>query len=110
MIWRVTKRQTFLDLKRKGKKVRHGSVSMIFVPFETKYPQVAFALTKRFGNAVKRNKARRKLKSAFGVAFNDSSKIFGAYLISASPKILNAPHSKIIDDLKICFNMMNEGK
>jgi len=110
VIWRVTKRQTFIDLKRKGKRVRHGSVSMIYFPLETKYPQVAFSLTRKFGGAVKRNRARRRLKSAFLNAFEGHSDLSGAYLISASPRVTDISFSKVVSELDSCFSKITEEK
>ncbi len=103
MIWRVTRRETFLALRKEGIKVRSGLVTMVFAPSETQHPQLAFALHRRFGNAVKRNRARRRLKEAFTLLDSQNSVKTGAYLISASPKVLQAPFKELIQQLSICL-------
>lgn len=106
MIWRITKRQTFVELRRSGKKVRFGSVTMIFVSIDTKHPQVGFTLTKKFGGAVMRNRQRRRLKSAFNQTFDSNKYPLGAYLISASPKISEQKYTDLSNQLESCFNKL----
>lgn len=61
----IARRRTFTELRRVGRRARAGSVRLSFLPLDVETPQVAFAIGRSFGNAVERNRGRRRLKAAF---------------------------------------------
>lgn len=65
VITSIARRRTFAELRRDGRKARSGSVRLSFLPLESENPQVAFAIGRSFGNAVERNRGRRRLRAAF---------------------------------------------
>ena len=64
LIWRVRDRATFEALAR-ARRRRAGPVSLRFLADGSDDPpQVAYAIGRRFGTAVERNRARRRLRAA----------------------------------------------
>ncbi len=65
--------------------------------------RIGFTASKKIGNAVARNKAKRKLREAarnIMLKFGKSNK---DYIIIARKEILTADFSKILSDLKFCI-------
>ncbi|HUY64841.1 MAG TPA: ribonuclease P protein component [Acidimicrobiales bacterium] len=87
MLWRIRDRTTFEALRRSGKRARRGSVTVTYLlDAEAPVPRVAYAVGKRVGNAVVRNRLRRRLRAAAGEAQGpDRALAPGAYLISVGP-------------------------
>lgn len=67
--------------------------------------QVAFAITRKFGTAVERNRARRRLKAAFFALAETGERKppFGLYLLLPSRKVLSLSHQDLLDTLEACF-------
>ncbi|HLI01663.1 MAG TPA: ribonuclease P protein component [Acidimicrobiales bacterium] len=83
MIWRVDRRDTFLAL-RAARRSRSGPLTVAWVPGDpAEPPRVAFAVGRRVGPAVARNRLRRRLRS--WLRETAAPVPAGAYLISASP-------------------------
>lgn len=75
----MTARRTFVQL-RSTRRVRRGPVTVAWVRSGTS-PQVAYAVTRKVGGAVVRNRVRRRLRSATSELAPHLSP--GAYLIGA---------------------------
>jgi ribonuclease P protein component len=83
LIWRVERRET-LQALRKAPRWRAGSISVSWVPAgAAEPPRVAFAIGRRAGSAVVRNRLRRRLRALVRDAAPRLRP--GAYLISAGP-------------------------
>lgn len=104
MIASVTRRASFEALRSDGFRVRSGPVSLVFATTEPQ-PSLAFAFGKRFGTAVERNRARRRLRAAFGVVSQQQSLQPGAYLIGGSRRVLTADFSTLVDALDDCCSL-----
>lgn len=64
MIDRVREREAFVRLRREGRRVRADPLWCSFVPDpELVPPQVAFAIGRAVGPAVRRNRLRRRLRA-----------------------------------------------
>jgi len=84
--------------------VRSGPVRVSYVPVSAAQPQLAFAIGRRFGNAVARNRARRRLRAAFGSAWAASPEApTGAYLVMADRAVLTAPFSGLEEAVRACL-------
>jgi ribonuclease P protein component len=85
LTWRVRDRATFVALGGAPRR-RRGALSLAYVPGPdpNQPPRVAFAIGKRVGGAVIRNRVRRRLREA---VLHQSCRLRpgGAYLIGASP-------------------------
>lgn len=116
MISSVERKRTFTDFRRDGQRLRHGVVRLNHLPKErlstgAASPQVAFAIGRRFGNAVQRNRGRRRLRAAFvevwrGLTPARRDELAGAYLASASPGVLVAPYRQLLDDVTACLDQI----
>lgn len=82
LIQRVRERDAFVRLRRDGVRVRAESLWCSFVPDpELSPPQVAFAIGRAVGTAVRRNRLRRRLR----VLLDEAALPPGLYLIGARP-------------------------
>jgi ribonuclease P protein component len=82
--WRISDRATFQALRRSSRRVRRGPITISFVEGEPgSTPRVAYAIGRRVGGAVHRNRLRRRLRA---IAFELGPDLQpGAYLIAAAP-------------------------
>lgn len=93
-VWRVRDRATFVELRRQGRRVRRGPVSVTFVaggPSEP--PKVAYAVGRRVGSAVRRNRLRRRLRAVVADLAPDMRP--GAYLVGAAPAAADLPFGEL---------------
>ena len=82
-VWRIREGATFAQLQRAGRRARRGPLTVRFVPLPEGPPRVAYAVGRRVGGAVVRNRLRRRLRHlVHDLAPHMAS---GAYLIAATP-------------------------
>jgi ribonuclease P protein component len=94
LIWRIRDRATF-DALASGRRRRRGPISMTFLPGDSSLPpRVAYAVGRRVGNAVVRNRIRRRLR-ALTLAHRAELRPGAAYLFGAGPAAATAPYSEI---------------
>lgn len=80
----VRDRASFAALRRSGRRVRRGPLTLTFVPgVPADPPRVAYAIGRKVGGAVVRNRLRRRLR----VVVSELGPLVqpGAYLIAAAP-------------------------
>ena len=91
---RIRSRQTFLALRRSGRRGRAGSVSITYLEQDSwSRPQLAFAISRKVGNAVVRNRLRRQLRGLFVEAREVTPA--GAYLVSMGPGAARLPFTEL---------------
>ncbi len=88
---------------------------MTYLPLVTSSgPQIAFALSKRFGNAVERNRGRRRLRSAFTEAWANDAIARpqpGAFLLTGNRGLLSSAYPELVADVARCLSQLaNENK
>lgn len=84
VIWRVSHRKTFSELRR-VRRVRIGSIAVSWVPTQAaEPPQVAYAIGRRVGPAVTRNRLRRRMRAI--LRESPVGLPPGAYLVTAGPE------------------------
>ncbi len=82
VLWRVRDQATFARLRSSGRRVRSGPLWVAWVPADVPQPpRLAFAIGRRVGNAVVRNRLRRQLRAACQL----SRPRPGVYLVGAAP-------------------------
>lgn len=84
--------------------MRSGPVRLTFLPVDTTHPQLAFTIGRRFGSAVERNRARRRLTEAFSVAWPAGPAPTGAYLITAERAVLTVRFDALVRRLEKCLD------
>src|SRR5687767_8869383 len=64
LIWRLRDRATFVALRRSGRRVTRGPITVLWLPANPTEPtRVAYAVGRGVGPAVVRNRLRRRLRA-----------------------------------------------
>ncbi|RCL01999.1 MAG: ribonuclease P protein component [Candidatus Tokpelaia sp. JSC189] len=103
---RLCKRAEFLSV-RTGEK-RRGSLFLLelkkrplgMVPGPDDPPRIGFTVTRKNGNAVMRNRIRRRLREAVRTALADDLVVGTDYVIVARPEVLGVSFDHLIRELK----------
>jgi ribonuclease P protein component len=98
----ISRRQTFDRLRREGTRVRGKRLALTFVPQEGARPQVAFAISRKLGNAVVRNRCRRRVRPLLAARAQEGRLRAGAYLIHIATRVDDLPADELareVDDL-----------
>ena len=82
MIYRLKRKSDFDKLFSKGKKAYTKSLTMLYFPSEDF--KIGYSVSKKHGNAVKRNRIKRLLRASAREAFKDLKK---NYRIVIMPKV-----------------------
>ena len=103
----LSKNQDFKDLLKK-KKINNKYVTVFFGKIENKNLKnlnISFVTKKKIGNAVKRNKIKRRLKNILNDAIKKIPiKLNYSYLVIAKPTMLNSEFKDIKETLFQEFN------
>lgn len=99
-VWRVRDRPSFALLRRAGRRTRTGPLSVTWVALEegaTPVPRVAFTVSRRAGNAVARNRIRRRLRAA--ITRPDAVLVPGVYLVGGDAAVATMPFDDLVSSL-----------
>ncbi len=102
----ITKRSDFIYLKKHGKKIRSSLLNIVYAKslLESNSTKVAYIASKKtVGNAVKRNKVKRRFRSLVREYYNLLPSNY-LILFIASPKTHNSNYSSLKDDFLHCIN------
>ena len=103
----LSKNEEFKDLLKK-KKVSNKYVTIFFGHLDKKNNKrlnISFVTKKKLGNAVKRNKIKRRLRNIMNDALKEISiKLNYSYLVIAKPTMLNNDYKEIKETLLEEFN------
>lgn len=81
---RVRRAATFQSLRRSGRRVRSGALSVTWLPgADGEAPALAFTIGRAVGSAVVRNRLRRRLRALFTELGPELRP--GTYLVGAGP-------------------------
>ena len=109
VVWRITDRATFADLRARGRRGRAGPVTVTWLPDDRSVPpRVAYAVGRRVGNAVARNRLRRRLRHV--VAGVVPSLAPGAYLVGAGPGATRLSSGELRASVCTALNALTEAK
>ena len=117
---RVKQSSEFKKIGNKGRKfyaktlllLSHPSPQRYFCDQEkgqnaTDFCRVGFTVSKKIGNAVARNYAKRRLKEAFARLFAEYAMNKRDYVVIARKEIADADFKKILSDLKFCLKRID---
>lgn len=91
-MWRLSDPAVFAALTRSRTRVHEGPVTVSWVPGDPgEPPRVAYAISRRVGGAVVRNRLRRRLRAI--VATADTAP--GAYLVRVTPAAATLPFPEL---------------
>jgi ribonuclease P protein component len=83
----------FSTVYRTGSRSRKGGITVIQAPAEIASPEVGFVAGKKVGNAVARNRAKRRLREA---ARRVTLAPATTYVVIAEKAVVDAPFSSIV--------------
>lgn len=94
----MTASAEFQALFQQGKRVDRPALIVLYrdVPHTTR---VGFAVSRKLGNAVQRNRARRRLREAYRVA-RASAPLHAALVVIGRPAVLKVPFQVLVDQLR----------
>ncbi|HWJ63892.1 MAG TPA: ribonuclease P protein component [Acidimicrobiales bacterium] len=99
----VRDRRTFVALRANGIRVRRGPLALTFLDEggESGGTRVAYAITKRVGGAVERNRLRRRLRAVFAdlAGTEPGSVPDGVLLVSAGPEASGRDPEELRNDV-----------
>ncbi len=108
LIWRVERRELFVAL-RSARRGRSGPLTVAHVPGDpAEPPRVAFAVGRKLGGAVARNRVRRRLRAL--VRDPPVALAPGAYLIAAAPAAREAAYGQLGHDLRAALARATAGR
>ena len=93
-VGRLRGRRAFADLAQRGRTVRSGPLRVRYLA-APEAVSVGYAIGKRTGPAVTRNRIRRRLRAA--VTHATMPLTSGLYLIAADPSAATAPFESLVD-------------
>lgn len=79
---------------------------MTFCPHPDSHPGLAFAFGRRFGNAVERNRARRRLRAAFSETWDPATGPSGVYLLAGNRSLLTDDYQRLLDRVGDCLDQL----
>ncbi|MGE3613579.1 MAG: ribonuclease P protein component [Sulfurimonas sp.] len=97
----------FQYIYRKGKDAHTSSVVLFFLP-AANTKKVGFTATKKIGNAVQRNRAKRRLRALF-ITYASALQE-GTYIFVAKQAINETTHEKLTSDFKKVLNRLQTFK
>lgn len=97
-VGRIRDRKAFQQLRRPEGRGRRGPIRVAFVSFRPRIDepglQVAYAVGRRCGNAVQRNRLRRRLRAAVREVAGGARP--GKYLLNASVEVAGLGYSELV--------------
>ena len=99
LIGRVGDRATFDALRRDGRRARRGPMTVVYLPGGNDV-RVAYAIGRKVGPAVVRNRVRRRLREAVRELDRTTGGLgCGAYLVTVRPEAAGCTYRELREDL-----------
>lgn len=97
---RLTRRAEFLRVAAKGRRAPvHGLVLQALARDDSAVARIGFTVTKKVGNAVIRNRTRRRLKEAARLLFRDRPLSAVDLVVIGRDATRRRPFATLVDDL-----------
>lgn len=104
---RIKKNKDFLDLYKKGKRYRGKYFNLVYLSSASSFSRMAVVVSKKVGNAVKRNKIKRWIRTLFRRNKNLLN-IPLDIIIIAKKEILEASWHKLREDYFAAIRSISE--
>jgi ribonuclease P protein component len=106
LIERLRDRATFTALRRSGRRVTRGPITVTWLPTNPTEPiRVAYAVGRAVGPAVVRNRLRRRLRA---IVSEDRALLRpGAYLVRAAPEAAHLPFGELSANVSTAFRALH---
>jgi ribonuclease P protein component len=99
-LWRITDRRRFHDLRKQGRRVRRGPLTVTWLAPPASAagepPRAGFAVGKGTGGAVVRNRVRRRLRAALRQLLADGRLAPGSYLLGGTAELATMPWLELV--------------
>ena len=109
---RILKRPEYLRVKQQGTSVAESGVVIQAAPVANSrsylHPRVGFTVSKRVGNAVKRNRARRRLKSIASDVLPKEGFQAWDYVFIGRLVTLDRPYDLLIEDARAALRKIHQ--
>ena len=108
----LKKRKDFVLSNKFGKKIFNKNfILQKFTPSDctTLYLKFGFTATKKIGNAVKRNRAKRRMRSLISVFLKESAFLFddtSTYILIAKKSLIKASFYDLKVEMRECLNKL----
>lgn len=90
---RLRGQDRFASVYRRGTRVRRGAITVIQAPSDAATPAVGVVASKRIGTAVRRNRAKRRMREAAArVALTPNT----SYVVVAGDDLEDTPFDQIV--------------
>ena len=108
LIWRIRDRRSFIELRRRGRRAHHGVVTVTFasdpVTSPAEPPRVGFAVSRKVGSAVVRNRIRRQIQAHLRSISDTMAS--GIYLVSLRPTAATVDRATLLGDVDACLDRL----
>ena len=109
---RILKRSEYLRVKRRGTSVAKPGLVIQAAPVANSssylHPRVGFTVSKRVGNAVKRNRARRRLKSIASDVLPKEGFQSWDYVFIGRLVTLDRPYDLLLEDTRAALRKIHQ--
>ncbi|MBR5129823.1 MAG: ribonuclease P protein component [Alphaproteobacteria bacterium] len=95
---RLKKRKQFVRVADKGQKLVASGLILLYAPNDKDVNGIGFTVTKKIGNAVVRNRVRRRLREVVRLGMSKFSKTGYDFVVIGRKSTLDRPFEKLQKD------------
>lgn len=106
----LKRRRDFLAVAQGRKWTAPGLVLQLRQRGDMETPRIGFTATRKIGNAVMRNRARRRLKAAALEILSSAAKPGYDYVLIGRTATLTRPWSDLLEDMRLAFGRVHAAR